>query len=448
MPAPTSTLERAASAYADAVPESAIHYYGVGTGYLGISVLPGADGTIYFSLATSVTNPLSGVIGRLNPQTMTVRSINAGSLSLDVQTPDGALWGSANEYGPQAVVRIAPFSTQGVTAIPLPPATGATPLPAGMAYDAADRNVYVADFQGHRVGKIPAAGPYRTSSFTMYAVPSGPSNTPGLPAAPSGLTAAPNGNVFFADTANGMVYKLDASGQLTGYITPAQMIDKCTAIDTVAAPDDSRVFVAGWRFEDGCNSSNYQGVLYSMTQSGSFAPLALPMDAYNDPYLTNSAGGIVTFAAPDINSIGVFSPVTGKLEVLPTQTMGFGPNKPREAVAASPSSVWFSPVGFTRNQTGPLSLGNLVLTSKWGIFPGTTIDLPSGSFPQLIGIGETGDSGPFSVVSSNPSLIQVKLAPNLDHDFVITRGKANGTAIVSVSDAHGRTVDVVVKAMK
>ncbi len=88
---------------------------------------------------------------------------------------------------------------------------------------------------------------------------------------------------------------------------------------------------------------------------------------------------------------------------------------------------------------GPICAGHLVLTSTWSIFPGTAITLirsAGNTTHQLVGIGESGDSGPFTFVSSNPNVVQVRRIPGRDHDFYLDP-VGYFRAYVTVTDSHG-----------
>jgi hypothetical protein len=50
-----------------------------------------------------------------------------------------------------------------------------------------------------------------------------------------------------------------------------------------------------------------------------------------------------------------------------------------------------------------ISIARLKLGSTWSVFPKTTFTLKTGN-TQLVGIGETGDSGPFDAKSADRSI--------------------------------------------
>jgi hypothetical protein len=82
----------------------------------------------------------------------------------------------------------------------------------------------------------------------------------------------------------------------------------------------------------------------------------------------------------------------------------------------------------------------------WSVFPSTTITVKTGSTnAQLIGLGETGDSGPFTASSSNTAIATVAISSVAgdDHNFVIT-GVAAGTVTVTITDAASRAVPITV----
>jgi hypothetical protein len=89
----------------------------------------------------------------------------------------------------------------------------------------------------------------------------------------------------------------------------------------------------------------------------------------------------------------------------------------------------------------------MVLTPTWGVLPGTSISLAepdcASSFtlamPEKLGQ----DSGPFSASSSAPAIVSVTGAlPQIDHAIGLNITSRTGTATVTVTDAHARSVAV------
>jgi len=85
-----------------------------------------------------------------------------------------------------------------------------------------------------------------------------------------------------------------------------------------------------------------------------------------------------------------------------------------------------------------LSVGKYTIAPGWHAFPeNMTIDEIGKT--RFIGIVESGNSGPFTVTSSNTAIASVAagVAVPTVTDYVVT-GNAPGTATITIQDAHGR----------
>jgi hypothetical protein len=158
--------------------------------------------------------------------------------------------------------------------------------------------------------------------------------------------------------------------------------------------------------------------------------------------LDGSKGATIAFNDLQNAAIGIYNVTSHTLVELPTATRLQTTFKAPDGVSVqSASSIWFSCYG-PPPAGKALCLGHLQLTSTWAVFPSTTIAVKTGAAnAQLIGIGETGNSGPFTATSSNTAIATVasaKLADG-DHNFVIT-GVAAGTATITITDAVSRSV--------
>jgi virginiamycin B lyase len=432
---------------------SKITYYNVGSGtndYEGFTTYAGANGIIYYDVVAQPTcNPggfcaaAQGNVGELNPSTKAFTEVTLYGEPLGIaQTSDGAVWSAENTQikgGSNGILaRLSPFSAAGLTEIPLPAvASGPSPQPRALAIGS-DANLWFTDQQGSRIGKISPAGPYTTAAMTMYAVPSGPVGTPQLPAHPWGIASGSDGNLWFADRLNGVIYKSTTSGVMTGYITPEQV--KLGSSNT-SAPSYLALGSNGRQY---FTESTSPGKFDSISTSGTFAKIALPSGSV--PYLNASKGATIAFSDIQNSAIGIYNVTTHKIVELPTRTLVQPTLKAPDGVAVqSANSIWFSCFG--PPPTGkPICLGNLSLTSVWSVFPSTTITVKTGSTnAQLIGLGETGDSGPFTASSSNTAIATVAISSVAgdDHNFVIT-GVAAGTVTVTITDAASRAVPITV----
>jgi YD repeat-containing protein len=101
------------------------------------------------------------------------------------------------------------------------PATAGNLSPFALAFDSAG-NLYVSDWYAHRVRRINTSGIITTVAGSGAPSNPGYSGDGGAATAaklhsPRGITADHDGNLFIADTSNGVVRKVDAGGTITTY---------------------------------------------------------------------------------------------------------------------------------------------------------------------------------------------------------------------------------------
>ncbi|HEV3153227.1 MAG TPA: hypothetical protein VGZ02_05450 [Candidatus Baltobacteraceae bacterium] len=65
----------------------------------------------------------------------------------------------------------------------------------------------------------------------------------------------------------------------------------------------------------------------------------------------------------------------------------------------------------------------------------------------MLGIGETGDSGPFQVVSSDKTVCTAAVISGLDHNIQVNP-KAVGSCVLTITDAHAKSVNVNVTVVQ
>ncbi len=105
---------------------------------------------------------------------------------------------------------------------------------------------------------------------------------------------------------------------------------------------------------------------------------------------------------------------------------------------------------YTVRQVGCIE--HVTLSSKWAVYPSNTLKLYSSDAggnpfpPGLIGIGETGNSGPFTVTPSNSSVCTASVESGFDHNIQVNPA-AVGSCTLSITDAHARTVKVYVNVV-
>ena len=446
---PQTHSHAAATAVTAATTASHIVYYNVGsnpnTDFNGFDILQGPDGNIYYTTLgpCSGNNCVSpGSVGKLDAASgaFTEIQLSSGPRGL-VFTPDGALW--AAELGVAKLARITPFTPGGVQEIPLPNTGGTNPGARSVTYGNDGSVWFTLQFQS-KIGKIPASGPYTQAAVTTYSVPNGPPGTPQFRARPFGMVNGPDGNIWFTDLLNGMVYKSTTAGTMTGYITPLQKTYGATNTSSpfyISAGSDRRLYVT----LGGGNGVN--GYLQQLATWGTFGYLGIPLNG--SPFLTRAGGSIVAYNDVNNDAIGMIDVASGAVREIPTApAVNPGTTVPDGVAVASDGSVWFACFGpIPPGQH--LCIGHLVQASTWSVFPATTITLERGktNVNQLIGIAESGNSGPFKVTSSNPQVVTVSTVPHEDHNFVLN-AVGYSRAFVFVTDAHGRTVRLIVTVQR
>ncbi|HEV3153665.1 MAG TPA: hypothetical protein VGZ02_07680 [Candidatus Baltobacteraceae bacterium] len=418
-----------------AAPEAAnpgqITYYSVGSGANdeeGSATYAAPDGNVYYG-ATSKVVSCCGHLGQFVPDSQSFTEIYVkGEPRSIFQSSDGAVWATVipTNFGvvPATLVRVAPFNKSGLMAIQMPAPPNQSPYPYDVT-QGSDKNIWftVGNAAGApAIGKLPLSGPYNTGEIVEYTVP----NNPVL----GGIDAGADGNLWFTDGANSLVYKMTTRGRMTAYSSAGQN------------PHGIRLGSDGLQYV----SNFHQPYLTSVTTGGTFATIAV--DQYSHPDVQSAAGGKVAFLDDwDTNpAIGLYDVGTGRIVEIPTLDVAAGKRTRPASVSIAPDgSVWFTCV-LPPARGAPLCLGRLKLTSVWTVFPSTSITVynyKSNHYPQLIGIGETGDSGPFTAKSSDSSIAAVSAVgpSNYGHDFSISGGTA-GTTTVTISDPHGRSVAV------
>jgi len=435
-------------------PGSGIVHYALGNDATndlsGFPAAIGPDGKFYYGTfgpricVNGTCTGTNGAVGRLDPTTGSFVEVPLSSSVTGLfVTPDGALWIAESSAG--KLGRIAPgnFSAGGLVETTLP--NGGKPRSLTLG---SDGNLWFTDTQNREVGKMLPGGPYVTASITEYAVPPGPVGTTGHYAPQvGGIASGTDGNLYVPDYYNGVIDQITTAGVTTNqFVTPEEVRWHPQGGDGfprfVATGQDGKIYVtaAGQGF-----NFPYNGSLDAMTNAGAFTNIPLLGFAYQ-PDSVATGSGVVAFSDLANQSLGTYVPGGAGLRVYPTtdgygfQTTGDAPNG---VAVASDGSPWYTCYGATGIAGRALCAGHLVLTSAWSVLPGRSIGIygTGAVSSQIFGIAESGDSGPFTYASSNPSIAQATSVA--DHNFTIT-GNAAGTATITVTDAHARSVTIAV----
>jgi len=437
-----------ATGSATLTPGSGIVRYALGTDATtdlsGFPAMVGPDGAFYYGTygaricSGGICTGTNGGVGRLDPATGAFAEIPLNStVSNLLFTPDGALWVVENSAGYLARIPAGSFNAASVTTIQLPNNGHPRALALG-----SDGNVWFTDTTTRSVGKIAPGGPYATASITEYALPNGPAGTGHYLPTPGGIASGSDGSLYVPDYYNGVIDRISTSGTTTDqYVTPEEVALNPQGGDAfprfVAAGPGGAIYVtyAGEGF-----TYPYNGKLDAMTTGGSFTNVPLAGFAYQ-PDSIASADGVVAFSDLANQSLGITVPGVSGVREFPT-TDGFTfqstGDAPQGVAVAPDGSAWYTCYGATGIAGTPLCAGHLVLTSAWAIFPSTSVNLYGLGVQagQFMGIAESGDSGPFTYASSDPSVATA--SADADHNFTIV-GNAVGTATITVTDAHGRS---------
>jgi hypothetical protein len=192
-------------------------------------------------------------------------------------------------------------------------------------------------------------------------------------------------------------------------------------------------------------SQFFNPTLVTVSPTGVLTPVgsSLPWSQFGDAPLIGTGG---TIAAPDVYGYGLdlydpTSTATYELalpEVFSCSAAAFDGNANAWAVCQRDAG----------GGNWTMQAYRTVLTSTWGVFPGTNVALTVESgcpFSYSLTMGEAfgQDSGPFTAVSDSPSLVSVTgAAPSYTNMIGLNVAANTGTAVVTVTDAHNRSVPV------
>ena len=423
-------------------PGSGIAYYNVGNTPQfdngGFMMATGADGKLYYGSIAACTVPTGGglcsanygAIAQFDPVTKTFAEYHFTSSQVTgvYETADGAIWALESTSGHRMVARFAPGTFPNAP-VEVPVPGGNTPRSFALSPDG--HSLWFSSFSA--VNKIDLTVPFSSAAITMY----GPITVGTKQTFMQGIAWGADGNLYAADFRNGNVTVISPAGAVLHQYPNADHI----GTRFVAAGSDGNIYATL-----GSNIFTYpsNGGLRKMTTGGVYSNVNMPAAALQyEPDAIAASANSLWWADLGDSSIGSYNLTTGSVRELPAgdylsnQTIGRGANG---VTFAPDGSAWFTCYGNTGGLV-PLCLGHVVLNTTWSVLPQRSVNV-YGAGPQsafLMGIAESGDSGPFTVTSSNAS---VASAANVsDHNFSIV-GAGAGNAVLTVTDAHGRSVTV------
>lgn len=431
---------------AKAVPAGPVQVYpigdrGVNDVYL-MDLKTGADGKLYFATTPAASSPTSGEIGWFDPakHNQHYQQTSGYAPAFIQETSDGTVW--VDEYNnASGTPTIDSYAGIGgaLTAIPIPvgPFTGGSynGLDGELAI-APDGGVWFGSANSSQVGRIDPL----SDNVSVYGV-----TAPGDPWAPlpQHMTMGSDGSLWATDIFNDGVDSIAVSGSNQGSSTFTQLPQgPWTGTDPIflqgiAQASDRNLYTGDPAPQSG-GSIDYG----KATPSPSFTPLPLPADGVL-PDLLATAPGKVYFSDHRFGALGIRDVTAHTTVLLPLQ---FSVSAVGPLAVDGNGTPW---VG-CRTRTNGACIESVALSSVWNVFPGTTLVMyssdPNGNtLPVgLLGIGETGNSGPFAVSSSG--VCTAAIINGYDHDVQVNP-LATGRCTVSITDAHARTVKVNVYVM-
>jgi streptogramin lyase len=307
--------------------------------------------------------------------------------------------------------------------------------------------LYLTGNQDHRIYQIPLSNPAGATAIPL------PSSTapPGAlmpfpsPAFPQGVTLGTDGNLYIANnsTTAPNVMQYDGSA-FTPFALPG--VAQSQAPRYIVTGSDANLYESS---AGTCAVMPCGGALNAITTAGVFTPIALP-DGYSWPDDLAVGNGFVAFADLGEAGIGTYDftskevrdypiePATGQVACCSVWTA------PQGVTVGSDGSLWYTTYG-TLSKGGPVGMAHVVMTSNWSVWPTKQISL-YGAGPQsaqLIGVMESGNSGPFTLTSSNPNVAVLQAIPGESHDFHLL-GVGGGNCTVTITDKNGRSETIAV----
>ena len=346
-------------------PGTGIAYYPVAnkaaTDAVEFKMTVGADGNLYFtSVGQAVCQsngfcaPTDMAVHKFAPTTgvnseIDLHAAGAGGL---YYASDHSLWVAGGAS--QKIFRLPPndFSAAALQSITLPsPPPGAGIVNPREFTQDSKGNVWFVDASGHRVMKIPLAGPYTTAAITQYSLPRGPAGTPQYKANSRSIVTGSDGDLYVMDALNGVLDQVNPATGITSkqFATPQQVAtgpgDIALLYSISSSPGGATLYVSDPG--DSLEINNTSFIDQFSVASGKYSNIALPVTfshAISDQRLTGSQ---LYFA--DLGwGLGVANVSTGKSReypVLLNGAQGASGGLPDFVAAMGDGTAWFTCYG-------------------------------------------------------------------------------------------------------
>jgi hypothetical protein len=395
----------------------------------------GSDGKIYFSAVPvwgSAGYPTSaGEIGSFDPSTQMQRYVTtAYAPGFIRETPTG-IWveEGGNPTGQATIDRYVSLGG-GDVQLHLPwnfSGDFNNGILGGMAVSPSGR-VWFGSNNNGMVGYVDPS----TDDVTTYAL-----SSPNVHWAiePQFMTFASDGNLWVTDGFNGGVFRVIPTGKNAGSNTFFQLPEGWWS-------SSNPVYVQG--IVQGPGGYLYTGDPSSVpgsldygeaSSSATFKQLPLPPNA-DKPYVFAATATKLYYVDFATGGLGIYDYQTGKVVDLP-----LAPSANGGIVVDASGTPWLS--CFTPIASGYGGcIESVTLSSTWRVYPSQSVTFTVGT-PGIIGIGETGDSSPFLVKSSNASVCTAQIVPGFDHNIQVNP-IAPGSCSLLIGDRNGRTMPMLV----
>lgn len=186
-----------------------------------------------------------------------------------------------------------------------------------LAFDPAG-NLYIADIDNHRVRKVSSSGTIATiagNGIAGYSGDGGPATAATL-SFPGAVATDNDGNIFIADSGNGVIRKIDSSGMITTFSNVVVYYGAALTVDVSGnlyaadglwavwkiASDGSSSIIAGIEGEIGYNGDEIPATLAWLSE-----PNGLAFDAAGNLYISD----LFNYRIRKVNASGYISTVAG-----------------------------------------------------------------------------------------------------------------------------------------
>jgi streptogramin lyase len=439
------------------VPTTNIVYYPLPGGATNapFQIVRGPDGAYYFGEIIGFVDNLTGKqtapgrIGRID---------ETGKVSI-VQLPDenpiGLLFvGNDLYFGEQtslAVGRIKNAGAGGFSAanfshiiMPKTQATGnginGLDEPRTIV-QAADNNLYVANYSGHDVAYF---NPATFGTGPITEIPSNPAD-----ARPSAITIGANGKFYLptlsqADPAANLLdsFAIGATSMTAMVPTNAPTDGVPAEYRFIASASDGNLYFTEADFAGFVPDAGGRLTQLNLT-TNAYTTVGLPSPYSQPDVIVPGLPGTVLFCDLSQNALGVLNVSNLSVTEYPIVTAFDASDSYPQDIALDPDgSYWFT-ASTVAAEIGSMSttiqaqIGHLIFASGWTLYPAlSTIDVNGlgAEGAQLLGIAGASLTGlNFAATSSNAAVCTVAKVPGFATNFVVT-GISNGTCNITISD--------------